>query len=276
MAYLARTDFADECFVECDVNEIFEHHQKVYELGKVNWVKVKQEDNPFKKRIGDYITIEYERMDDAYLRSMIAEEIVTVLSALCEEQVIHKILIVGLGNKEMISDAVGVKTAEKIMVTSHLFDQHEEIEGMGNCACIIPKVMGQTGLESSRIVKGVVDFFQPNLIIAIDALATNSLKRINKAIQISNTGIAPGSGVGNHRLSIDEESMGVPVISIGVATVTTIGAIMKELLDQHEDFHSEYVDCIVTPRSIDKECEELVDLLAFGLNCFIHPNYEKM
>lgn len=276
MAFSARTDFADECFVECDINAIFEHHQKSYELGKINWVKVKHQDNPFKKKIGDYITIDYERMDDAYLRSMIGEEIVTVLSALCENRLIRKILVVGLGNKEMVSDAVGVRTAERIMVTSHLFEQHEESEGMGNCACIIPKVMGQTGLESSRIVKGVTDFYKPDLIIAIDALATNSLKRINKAIQISNTGIAPGSGVGNHRLSIDEDSMNVPVISIGVATVTTIGAIMKELIDQHEDYHSEYLDCIVTPRSIDKECEELVDLLAFGLNCFIHPNYEGM
>ena len=131
--------FADECFVECDINAIFEHHQKSYELGKINWVKVKHQDNPFKKKIGDYITIDYERMDDAYLRSMIGEEIVTVLSALCENRLIRKILVVGLGNKEMVSDAVGVRTAERIMVTSHLFEQHEESEGMGNCACIIPR-----------------------------------------------------------------------------------------------------------------------------------------
>ena len=114
--------------------------------------------------------------------------------------------------------------------------------------------------DRARIVKGVVDFYQPDLLITVDALATNTLSRINRVVQISNTGIVPGSGVGNHRLAINHETMQVPVIAIGVATVTTIGAIVHDVLNEECELKHDQLDCIVTPRSMDIECDQIASI----------------
>lgn len=275
--YLPRTDFADEIVIKQAKNAHFERQEKAMPNMKMNWIKVLEDENELKKKKGDYITLEFKKMDDALYRDGISEEVVSILDTLSEDYVINKYLVVGLGNVEMISDAIGPKTAQQILVTAHLFEMNEDLgEGIHNCASLVPKVMGQTGLESSRIVKGVVDFYRPDLVIVVDALATNDLGRINRAVQISNTGITPGSGVGNHREAIDEESLKVPVISIGVATVTTIGAIIHEVLDETRELTHDALDMIVTPRSMDHECEEIVQILAKAINCFIHPDYESM
>ena len=275
--YLPRTDFADELVTQQVKNAHFERIEKKMPNMKLNWIKVLDEENELKKKVGDYITLEFKKMDDSLYRDEISEEIVSILDTLSEDYVLHKYLVVGLGNKEMISDAIGPKTAQEILVTAHLFELGENLgEGVHNCAAIVPKVKGQTGLESARIVKGVCDFYKPDIVIVVDALASKELSRINRAIQISNTGIRPGSGVGNHSLAIDEESMGIPVISMGVATVTTIGAIVHDVLDETRELQHDALDCIVTPRAMDHECEEIVSILSKAINCFIHPDYESM
>jgi len=275
--YMPRTDFADEVITSIGEFEHYNRIEKKMPNMKMNWVKVFNDENEFKKQKGDYITLEYKQMDDALLRDGISEEVVNCLDQLTSEIVVNKVLVVGLGNKEMISDAIGPKTAEQILVTAHLFENHQDVgDGVSNCAAIAPKVMGQTGLESARIVKGVVDFYQPDLLITVDALATNTLSRINRVVQISNTGIVPGSGVGNHRLAINHETMQVPVIAIGVATVTTIGAIVHDVLNEECELKHDQLDCIVTPRSMDIECDQIASILSKSINCFIHPDYESM
>lgn len=148
-----------------------------------------------------------------------------------------------------------------------------------------PGVMGQTGLESLSIVQSVAQSYQPDLVIAIDALATRNIARINRVVQINNTGIQPGSGVGNHRMSLCEKSLHIPVIAIGVATVTSIGAILHETLEVsgEEKQHilqkiqdSNYLNLVVTPKSMDDELKHLVYIVSESLNRFLHPNYEQL
>ena len=136
-------------------------------------------------------------------------------------------------------------------------EDHDMLKGTGNVAVIQPGVMGQTGLESSAIVKSVCEEYQPDVVFVIDALATRNTGRINRVIQINNTGIRPGSGVGNHRHALNEEELHVPVIAIGVATVTSIGAILSEALDPLDDEKEEmleqlaqknHLDLVVTPK----------------------------
>ena len=269
---MKRSDFADEWF-EAEEESVFSQKIEKFEHSlTVKWIKVFENDQKY--QVGDYVTLSFESMADASQRNQISSLLVEILDKMCKDVLLQKILVVGLGNEDMISDAIGPKTAAQILVSAHLFELEKEVHpGLNNCAAIAPKVMGQTGLESARIVKGIVDFYEPQCVIVVDALATDSFSRINRAIQISNIGIVPGSGVGNHRLAINEETLKVPVISIGIATVTTIRSILKEM-----DIQKEYEnnDCIITPRDMDMECRQIVSILSHGINCFIHPAYEEL
>src|SRR5690625_3077618 len=142
-------------------------------------------------------------------------------------------LIVGLGNKNITPDALGPLTTEKILVTSHLFHlQYESVEeGYRPVATITPGVMGVTGIETSEIVLGVIYNFSPDFVIAVDALASRSIERLNSTIQISDTGIHPGSGVGNKRKELSKETLGIPVIAIGVPTVVDAVTIASDTID---------------------------------------------
>ena len=200
---------------------------------------------------------------------------------------VKKVLVVGLGNRFITSDALGPEVSDDILVTSHYYANEDKkmLKGTRNVAVIQPGVMGQTGLESYAIVKSVCQQFAPDLIIAVDALATRSISRINRVIQINNTGIQPGSGVGNHRSALTQESLGIPVIAIGVATVTSIGAILSDLLsestlNQHDLLDElskrQQLDLVVTPKSMDDELKQLVYLVSESINRFVHPQYLKL
>lgn len=267
-----RSDFADEWFNE-DNKEIYK--EKIERLDHnviLKWIKVKE--NEFKYQEGDYVTLSFESMSDAKQRNFISTVLVEILDKLCKDILLQKILVVGLGNEEMISDSIGPKTVSQILVSAHLFELENEVHpGLNNCAAIAPKVMGQTGLESAMIVKGIVDFYKPQCVLVVDALSSQSFSRINRAIQISNIGIVPGSGVGNHRMAINKESLNIPVISIGIATVTTIRSILNEL-NVEENYENN--DSIITPRNMDLECKQIVSILSHAINCFIHPAYEEL
>ena len=146
-----------------------------------------------------------------------------------------------------------------------------------NKVCVFtPKVMGQTGLESADLIKAVKDIYNPSLIIIVDALATSSISRINKVIQLSDTGIAPGSGVGNYRKEINEKNMKCKVIAIGVATVVKASNIIEELnLDIKMKDESDY-DLILTPKEIDEEIEHLSTIIASSINNYSHSNFKSM
>lgn len=142
-------------------------------------------------------------------------------------------LIVGLGNWNVTPDALGPMTAEKILVTSHLFRlEHETVaDGYRPVGAVTPGVMGVTGIETSDIIFGIVEQFNPDFIIAVDALASRSIERVNETIQLSDSGIHPGSGVGNKRKELSKETLGIPVIAIGVPTVVDAVTIASDTID---------------------------------------------
>ncbi len=287
--YQIRSDFADEaegCTVSDDT---FIHEKSTHGHIQSSYIKVLCENNALGKEIGDYVSVQFEQLFDHDEREKIIEEVCAQLHKMLRSMKIKpkKILIVGLGNRFITSDALGPAVSDDILVTAHYYanEDRDMLKGTRNVAVIQPGVMGQTGLESVDIVKSVANGFQPDLIIAIDALATRSISRINRVIQINNTGIQPGSGVGNHRHALNEATLGIPVIAIGVATVTSIGAILADLLENtSNDYEAllqnlqeqEQLDLVVTPKAMDDELKQLTYLVSESINRFIHPQYLKL
>ena len=212
------------------------------------------------KPVGKYITLEsdYMGVDDADIIKRLQEELAEILDELISD--INKdekksVLVVGLGNRDVTSDALGPRTTEKVHITRHLEAFESDVSG------IIPGVMAFTGIESAQIVKGVVEETRPDFVIAIDALAARSVLRLGKTIQLTNTGIQPGSGVGNHRNSLTKASLGVPVIAIGVPTVVTAAALVY---DTSEAF-IEALKSSAYSRTIGGSVEKLSDAERFEL-----------
>lgn len=186
---------------------------------------------------GTYITLEAPNMieeDEDYHREISIQlaKIVKELSPIEKEDV--SVLVVGLGNREVTPDALGPYVIDNIMITRHIIKEFGKYAiGKKNTnliSGIVPGVMAQTGMESKEIVQGVVDRTKPDYIVVIDALAARSTKRLNKTIQITDTGINPGSGVGNHRHAINQESLGLPVIAIGIPTVVDAATIVTDTM----------------------------------------------
>lgn len=284
--YTLRSDFADEIITLDTKEDAYEHIEKRNDHIRSNYIKVLKEDNSFHKAIGEYVSIEFQQMDDHVVREEAIDAIVENLNHMKEHMKLSmkKILVVGLGNRMITSDALGPMAASEILVTAHLYanERTELLKGTRNVAVLTPGVMGQTGLESMTIVESVAKQYQPDLIIAMDALATRNISRINRVVQINNTGIQPGSGVGNHRMALSEETLHVPVISIGVATVTSVGAILKEALDEAEIdrervfsylYDKKRLDLVVTPKSMDDELKQLVYIVSQSINRFLHPDF---
>lgn len=198
------------------------------------------------KPMGIYVTMEAPAMiepDEDYHREIsgcLAEELLRLLPGADREQ---SVLVVGLGNREVTADALGPQVVDNLFITRHIVREYGKAayncEKMNQVSALEPGVMAKTGMETAEIVKGVVEETAPDVIIVIDALAARSTKRLNRTIQITNTGIQPGSGVGNHRNALTEESLGVPVIAIGIPTVvdaaTIVGDALEKLLEEDED-----------------------------------------
>lgn len=287
--YTLRSDFADE-IITLDVKEdAYEHIEKQNDHIRSNYIKVLKEDNVLKKAIGEYVSIEFQDMDDHVVREEAIDAIVENLQIMLEHMAVNlkKVLVVGLGNRMITSDALGPMAANEVLVTAHLYANEEKslLKGTRNAAVLTPGVMGQTGLESLAIVQSVAQMYQPDLIIAIDALATRNIKRINRVVQINNTGIQPGSGVGNHRMALNYDTLNIPVIAIGVATVTSVGAILKEAMEEAEIdkdqifsyFNdSKRLDLVVTPKSMDNELKQLIYIVSQSINRFIHPDFMNL
>lgn len=174
--------------------------------------------------------------DDGYHREIsccLAQEILELLPGAEQEQ---SILVVGLGNREVTADALGPQVVDNLFITRHIVKEYGKAayncERMNQISALEPGVMAKTGMETAEIVKGVVAETEPDALIVIDALAARSTKRLNRTIQITNTGIQPGSGVGNHRNALTQESLGVPVIAIGIPTVVDAATIVNDALEK--------------------------------------------
>lgn len=208
---------------------------------KITRVKVLDENGErlISKPVGSYITLEAQTLN--YMTKESYEDICLALKneleALVRIDLSKPVLVVGLGNRNITADSLGPKTVEQLFVTRHLFEQMPELVGeeTTSVCAIAPGVLGITGIETMEIVKGVVNKVSPGLVIAVDALAARKLERINTTLQISDTGINPGSGVGNNRKAINRNTLGVDVISIGVPTVVDAITMSNDTLDMTLD-----------------------------------------
>lgn len=243
-----------------------------------------------KKPKGTYITLEVPK-----LREGVSERYIGGLSHKLGEYILEllpviskgKILIVGLGNKDATPDSLGPETVERIRVTRNFTEFYGE--NGWEISCITPGVMAKTGMESSEIIKGIVQQVEPDAVIAVDALAARSTRRLNTTFQLTDTGINPGSGVGNHRQGLTRASIGVPVIAIGVPTVVDAATIVRDIMDSlirmfsivdayKELSDSEQYEFIreisspeirtlyVTPKDIDEDISRLGIIISEALN----------
>lgn len=191
------------------------------------------------KAMGTYITLEAPRMletDEDYHREISVELAGHMRDVVPNMDQELSILIVGLGNRDVTADALGPNVVDNLYITRHVVKEYGKAaynkQKMHMISSIVPGVMAKTGMETAEIIKGVVTETSPNVIIVIDALAARSTKRLNRTIQLTNTGIHPGSGVGNHRNPLTEESLGVPVVAIGIPTVVDAGTIVNDVLEK--------------------------------------------
>lgn len=191
------------------------------------------------KPMGIYVTMEAPAMvepDEDYHREIskcLAEELLKLMPEGDREQ---NILVVGLGNREVTADALGPQTVDNLFITRHIVKEYGKAayncNKMNLLSALEPGVMARTGMETAEIVRGVVQETTPDILIVVDALAARSTRRLNRTIQITNTGIQPGSGVGNHRNALTEESLGIPVIAIGIPTVVDSATIVMDALEK--------------------------------------------
>lgn len=253
------------------------------------------------KPVGTYITLEAPEMaspDDGYHREL-SLEVARHLRTLLREQK-DSVLVIGLGNREVTPDALGPEVVGNLQITRHMIRVYgrvsEELRTSGEISALAPGVMAQTGMETLEIIRGVVQETHPSAVLVIDALAARSARRLNRTIQITDTGISPGSGVGNHRNAINRETLGVPVIAVGVPTVvdaaTIVNDTMEELIAQmdrtesmqrlggtlgtldraekqemiHELLSPHLNTMFVTPKNIDETVKYVSYTLSEGLN----------
>lgn len=230
------------------------------------------------KPIGNYVTAEVPPFStDAEIfdgrLEILSEEIKNMLP------VNGTVLVVGLGNISITPDALGPKSAGYILATRHISDELKKsigFESMRSVASLSPGVLGQTGIETGEIVRGIVDRIKPSAVITVDALASRNLSRLGSTVQMSDTGISPGSGVGNQRKRLDETTLGVKVISIGVPTVVDGATLAHDLIDKEKSTSysvlPESEQMMVTPKEIDLLIERASKLVGMAINCALQPD----
>ena len=260
------------------------------------------------KEIGKYITLESDLMkfDDDDSREKVINYLKDELIEIFGTDQSKKTLIIGLGNWNITSDALGPRAVSKTLVTRHIFKNYNKDydDDFSEVAALSPGVMGITGIETVEIVKSIVDKIKPDRVVAIDALASRKMDRVNSTIQISTGGIAPGGGVGNKRKALDKSYLGVDVIAIGVPTVVDaatyyqLSFAKKKIIDnlievsqENSEFYKMLTklkeeekyqlikdsldpydkNLIVTPKDIDETIENLAIIISEGLNRSLHP-----
>lgn len=192
------------------------------------------------------------------------------------------VLVVGLGNRAITPDAVGPKAADRTLVTRHLIEMAPEQFGQFRpVAALAAGVLGTTGVESGEIVRAVADKISPRAVVAVDALAARRVERLCATVQVCDAGIAPGSGVGNHRFALNRETLGVPVIAVGVPTVVDGGTLCADLLeesgaqaDPQALAQAPGASLMVTPRDIDQRVEDMAKVIGYGVSLALQPGLE--
>ncbi len=279
-------------------------HGEIIELEIMN----EEAEKAIGKRVGKYVT--YETKSFKSMSEETRNQVIEILSENIKniaDLKRERVLVIGLGNRNITADALGPRTVDKIKVTRQYFKAYnKEFDEDYNEVCILaPGVLGITGIETIDTIIGVVEKIKPTLLIIIDALASRKMKRLCSVVQITDAGIEPGSGIGNMQGSLNEDTIGVKVIAVGVPTVVDTATIVNDTIDMMEDalrdktddvgqimgilsdlernekhmFIKEilsplYGDSIVTPNGIDEQIEILSDILAESINKAVHPGYE--
>lgn len=257
------------------------------------------------KPVGSYVTIEAEDMKEAgydvgrmgKVSKALAKELVSMLPSQNRNDIEKmSVLVVGLGNRDVTPDSLGPSVVSNLEVSRHIFMLKEKLKKSQGVSAVIPGVMAQSGMESAEMVKGIVGQIKPDVVIAIDALAARSTKRLNTTIQLADTGIHPGSGVGNHRRGLNIETLGVPVIAIGIPTVIDAATIVSDTMDAmiamlssteagksvsnvvkefsdrekyqliRELLEPQIGTMFVTPKDIDEDIEIMAEIVATAIN----------
>ncbi len=308
-----RTDMADERF---------DTYKKVHNLSEIDGIKVdsKTEDNinittvdvlnengkeALLKDIGRYVTIEIPELStlEEEEKNEISKKLSLKITEMIGKDKKNKVLVVGLGNIYVTPDALGPKVVQNIEVTRHLLHLAKDLidENTRDVSAISPGVLGTTGIETYEIVNSVTNVVKPDIIIAIDSLASGSIHRIGKTIQLSNTGITPGVGVRNKRVGLKKENLGVDVIAVGIPTVVDMATITNEAIDKlientkeeitnysntkennltaeifeklenetRYDMIANVLDTqnyIVTPKEVDSLIEDMANIISSGIN----------
>lgn len=307
--YNFRTDLASERRdiyqkannVEGQINGVESEQEEIDENLRVERVKITNEEGEkaIGKPVGTYVTVDIKGLKIAQeeelekAATVVSRELVKIIDNHIDKQ--GEILVVGLGNIYVTPDSLGPKVINDIEVTRHIINylpQYVE-EGTRMVSAISPGVLGTTGIETVEILKGIVDNINPKLLIVIDALASRSIERISSTVQISDTGIVPGAGVGNTRSEISKNSLGIPVVAIGIPTVVETAVLVNDSLDlfieklqdeaksndylnrlKEEDNYEEIKEAlipkeynlIVTPKEIDELIENMTKIVATGIN----------
>ncbi|SHI38333.1 spore protease [Clostridium cavendishii DSM 21758] len=308
LAVEAREIYKSKFNREIDGVVIEERKQDDINITKVDVIS---EDGAVKmgKPMGTYITIDIPEFThyDGVLMDEVAHVLATSLEEIIRVDYKKTVLIVGLGNWNVTPDSVGPKVVERLMITRHLKTlMPDSIDDSVRPVCAIaPGVLGITGIETGEVIKALVDRIKPSLVICIDALASRKLERVTRTIQIGNTGISPGAGVGNNRMQINEKNLGVPVIAIGVPTVVDAATIANDAMDlvlddmiKQADKGKEFYDLLksidkneksklikellnpylgdlmVTPKEVDIVIDSVSKIIATGINIAIQPNLD--
>lgn len=280
-----RTDLAVEAIENHKTAAALPHvrqSDRTLEGFAVHEVRILSEDaaREIGKPQGRYLTLELDalirREEDAFPRACKA------LSTLLRELLPHPndgpVLIAGLGNRMITPDAIGPQTADHVIATRHLVAQSPAIfADWRPVSALAPGVLGQTGVETGEVICGVLDRVRPAAVIAVDALAAGRLSRLLRTVQLADTGITPGAGVGNARAALNKETLGVPVIAVGVPTVVDGATLAHEISSQLGQPACEALEdlsqpVMITTRDIDREVADISRMIGYAVNMALHPH----
>lgn len=276
---VVRTDLA----LELAEGRRVQQRTQTLEGFSLHTVTVTESDTDFGRPPGQYATLSIRdllrRETEAFPRACRAVAQILRQLAPSNQDPRAPVLVIGLGNRAVTPDAIGPLCCQNVLATRHLVEQSpEQFRAFRPVAVLAPGVLGTTGVETGELVLGVIDRIHPELILAVDALAARRLSRLMCTIQMTDTGIVPGSGVGNARTALTQTALGVPVLSIGVPTVVD-GATLAADIAQQSGAQCEALDdlntpVLVTTRDVDQQTADAARVIGYGINLFLHPSLD--
>ncbi len=271
LALEARERFEEDVEVRgVALEEVYDEQRDI----RVTVVRIQTENGAkaMGKPVGTYITLEAPRLsdpDEDYHRE-VSGKLAGYLQKLLDVREEKSILVVGLGNREVTPDALGPEAVSQLRITRHVVREYGKAafgrDRVHRVSAIVPGVMAQTGMETLEVVRGIVAETKPDQLVVIDALAARSSRRLNRTIQLSDAGIQPGSGVGNHRNSLSKETVGVPVLAIGVPTVVDAATIVYDATGDRDAVPPGLNGMFVTPKNVDEMVRRLSYTISEALN----------